>query len=90
MIFAVRITVYGLIQGVGFRDFTVRESTRLGVVGYVENLPEGSVKVVAEGVQDQVKSLITELKRGPRMALVSSIHVKEIQPTGKFTGFQTH
>ena len=45
----VKVLVYGVVQGVGFRYSTQREADRLGLVGHASNLSDGSVEVVAQG-----------------------------------------
>lgn len=65
--------VYGVVQGVGYRYFVYRIATSLGLSGYVKNLPDGSVEVVAQGDKGLVLDLIDDLKIGPRHA-----HVKRI------------
>jgi acylphosphatase len=60
-----RVHVQGMVQGVGFRYSTVREARRLGVSGYVRNLPDGSVEVVAEGEEERLGRLASWLQHGP-------------------------
>ncbi len=57
--------VTGTVQGVGFRAWTRNESLRLGLTGYVRNLPDGSVQVVASGDQTALDQLLALLKSGP-------------------------
>lgn len=65
--------VHGFVQGVGFRWFVEREAERRGLAGWVANLPDGTVEVVAEGPDDQLESLIAALEEGPPGALVSHV-----------------
>lgn len=67
--------VRGRVQGVGFRDATWREGRRLGLRGWVRNLLEGSVEVLAEGPKNALEQLETFLRVGPRMANVTGIDV---------------
>jgi acylphosphatase len=69
----VRYVVRGVVQGVGFRWFVLREAHRLDVRGWVSNLPDGSVEVVADGPADSLDELRQALKRGPRAAHVSDV-----------------
>ena len=48
-----QIVVKGIVQGVGFRYFVVREAEALGLAGWVRNLPDGRVELIAEGVESQ-------------------------------------
>lgn len=68
-----KFVVYGKVQGVGFRYFTWRVATKLGVVGWVKNLSEGSVLVIAKGEKEQIERLYELLQKGS-----SSSEVKQI------------
>ena len=67
----VRIT--GMVQGVGFRWFVRERARRLGLSGWVRNLPDGSVEVVASGDPGQLELLKGEIQRGPRGAAVDKL-----------------
>ena len=68
-----RFYVSGRVQGVGFRYFAESVASRLGVSGYVRNLPDGRVEVYAAGTAEQLASLAAELGCGPRMAWVDGV-----------------
>jgi acylphosphatase len=65
--------VSGRVQGVGFRWFVLRRASELGLVGWVANLPDGGVQVVAMGGEAALESLDEALRRGPRFAAVSRV-----------------
>ena len=67
------VRVTGVVQGVGFRWFVREKARRLGLSGWVRNLPDGSVEVVASGEQGQIDLLVGELKKGPEGAVVDHI-----------------
>ena len=73
-----RYLVRGRVQGVGFRWFVLREAGRLGLEGYVQNLPDGSVEVVARGAREAVLQLEGALARGPVAARVDGVEKAEI------------
>ncbi len=73
-----RIIVRGIVQGVGFRWFTRRHATKLGLGGFVKNMPDGSVLVEVEGEPSFVDMLIEELRKGPSHALVEEVIVEDI------------
>ena len=77
---SVRVQVYGIVQGVGFRYFTHQEASKLGLRGRATNLSDGSVEVLAEGDAHAVEKLIHWLQSGPRTASVDSIEVTELEP----------
>ncbi len=66
-----------MVQGVGFRFFAQRAATRLGITGYVKNLPDGRVEVYAIGQPPQLDALRNELQRGPRSASISKVADEE-------------
>jgi acylphosphatase len=65
--------VKGYVQGVGFRVFIRSAAWRLGVTGYVKNLADGTVKVVASGPKASLDSLLQQIWRGPAGADVQSV-----------------
>jgi DNA ligase D-like protein (predicted 3'-phosphoesterase) len=79
---AVRATVRGAVQGVGFRDATVRRARRDGVRGWVRNQNDGSVDVHAEGPSAAVDALVAFLRDGPRGAHVSSVEAETVKVEG--------
>jgi acylphosphatase len=74
----VRYLVRGVVQGVGFRWFVLREAHRLEVRGWVSNLPDGSVEVVAEGPSGSLAQLVQALARGPGAAEVSGVEKLDV------------
>jgi len=60
----VRVRIEGRVQGVFFRDFTRREATRLGLTGWVRNLPDGAVEALLEGGDQAVAAMLTWLETG--------------------------
>lgn len=82
MLVAMRALVHGRVQGVGYRDATVREALRLGVQGWVRNLADGGVQVHAEGEQAAVDALGAFLREGPRHAVVSGVEAQPVSVEG--------
>ena len=85
---AVHLFVSGLVQGVGFRDFTRREARRVGVVGWVRNLPDGRVEVWAEGPPSAIAAFVEQVRRGPRAARVTEVQEQPASPSGAWTDFE--
>jgi len=79
---AVRATVRGAVQGVGFREATVRAAGRFGALGWVRNADDGSVLVHAEGPDGAVGELLEFLEAGPRGARVAGVDVEEVKVEG--------
>ena len=74
----VRLT--GVVQGVGFRWFVREKARRLGLSGWVRNLADGSVEVVAAGEPGQIDLLMAELRQGPPGAIVERIQPESRAP----------
>ncbi len=65
--------ISGRVQGVGFRFFVERMANLLGVTGWVSNLPNGNVKVVAVGAPDKISDFLLTLREGPTLASVEDV-----------------
>jgi acylphosphatase len=72
-----RYFVSGMVQGVGYRFFATRLAERLGVTGWVKNLPDGRVEVYAIGPCEALTDFRSELERGPRGAMVEDVREEE-------------
>lgn len=68
-----RFLVHGRVQGVGYRWWTRREATRLGLTGTVRNLPDGTVEVTCSGTPDMLARFETALRRGPPLSSVEAV-----------------
>jgi acylphosphatase len=84
---AFQAIVQGRVQGVFYRDFTARNAVRLGLTGYVHNLPGGSVEIHAEGARKQLETLAELLKQGPPNARVDNLAVTWSEHTGRYHDF---
>jgi acylphosphatase len=69
------ITVFGRVQGVGFRYHTVSEAQSYKINGYVKNLYNGNVYIEAEGLKDNIETFIAWCKAGPPRAIINNIFV---------------
>jgi len=84
-----RYVIGGVVQGVGFRFFASRHGRRLGLLGWVRNLPDGQVEVVAEGDLARLAQLEAELARGPSLASVTSVRRSDLsEESGDLPSFE--
>ncbi len=81
------VVVYGRVQRVMFRDYAARKARRLGLVGEVKNLPDGTVRVVAEGVHPALEDLCARLKHGSLFSRVDRLTCTWRLPTGEYKSF---
>lgn len=79
--------VTGRVHGVGFRYFVVREAQAIGLVGWVANIADGSVRCVAEGPRDRLELLLDRLREGPPSSIVDGVSVAWMAATGSFGAF---
>lgn len=81
-------TVEGDVQGVGFRMFVQRKANDHNLTGWVRNLWNGQVEVLAEGSKEDLNQLLGELRIGPRSSFVVNVHVEWLPASGEFKYFQ--
>lgn len=82
-----RATIKGRVQGVAFRAFAEERAQACGVTGYVQNLGNGDVEVVAEGDRSLLDDFLADLKKGPVGARVRDVVVNWEGPRGEFRDF---
>jgi acylphosphatase len=70
------VLVSGKVQGVWFRESTRQEAERLGVGGWVRNLPDGRVEAVFTGSSAAVDELVAWCRRGPPNADIATVEAK--------------
>lgn len=83
-----RAVVRGDVQGVGFRYGVRRLAHELGLTGFAENAPDGSVRIEAEGSSEHLDQLEAFLRSGPRLATVTSVEAERLAATGEFKRFE--
>ncbi len=83
-----KITVKGIVQGVGYRWFADRAARKYDLKGYVANLPDGSVFLEVEGERGLIEDLIKDLRVGPRMSKIDDVIVEWGKPHYLFLGFK--
>ncbi len=83
----IEATVSGFVQGVFFRSYTRQKAQTLGIKGWVANLQDGTVKVVAEGSENKLKELEQFLHEGSPQARVSKVDVHWQEARLEFNDF---
>ncbi|MEX1248159.1 MAG: acylphosphatase [Anaerolineales bacterium] len=79
--------VEGRVQGVGFRYFVRQRAAALPITGWVRNLSDGRVEVLAEGQPADLESLLASLRQGPTGSLVTHVSVDWERAAGDFVDF---
>ncbi|PQD95673.1 acylphosphatase [Pradoshia eiseniae] len=81
------LIVSGLVQGVGFRYYTERIALSMQIKGWVRNLPDDTVEIVAQGTESALLAFIKEVKNSPGFSRVDDVKIHE-QPPENFTAFK--
>jgi acylphosphatase len=81
------VVIHGLVQGVNFRASTREEAERLGVGGWVRNLPDGNVQALIEGEKKKVEQLLAWCHKGPPGARVTKVEILWEPHTGEEKSF---
>ncbi|OGG50952.1 hypothetical protein A2763_02880 [Candidatus Kaiserbacteria bacterium RIFCSPHIGHO2_01_FULL_54_36] len=80
--------VSGKVQGVFYRDFIASHARDLALTGYVRNMSDSSVEIVAQGSRADLEKFLEHARRGPFLARVSNIEVEWQEPTGPYKAFE--
>lgn len=83
-----KIIVTGLVQGVGYRYFVIRQADNLSLTGYTQNLFTGEVLTEVEGEEALIHELIKQLKIGPMKSHVTNCFVEWSEYKNEFTRFE--
>ena len=84
----VHLLVSGRVQGVFYRQSAAAEARRLGLRGWVRNLPDGRVEAEAEGGRAALEALMSWCRRGPPEARVDQLTARWGEPRGDLAGFE--
>jgi|SRR5699024_5971822 len=80
--------IEGKVQGVGFRYFTKINAEEIGVVGWVQNLPDGRVEAIFEGPEDHIDELVDRCEKGPGASRIDDVDFEWEEPTAEFDRFK--
>ncbi len=87
---AIQIIVSGKVQGVFFRKHTCQKAKELGIKGFVANLKDGNVKIIAQGNDDKLTELVDWCRKGSPGAVVENVEVNEFGSHHHYSGFEIH
>lgn len=81
------VKVEGRVQGVGFRYFVLEKALQLALSGWVRNISNGNVEVLAEGGRAELEKLLSSLRMGPPSSFVSNVSSSWHAASNEFSGF---
>jgi acylphosphatase len=82
------VLISGRVQGVGFRYFAVSVAEKYDVMGFVKNVPGGKVEIVCQGEEDELKSFLEEVRKGPAFSVITNAVTREIPEHKKYNSFE--
>ena len=83
----IRVIITGRVQGVFFRMETQQAARRIGVTGWARNRSDGSVEAVFEGAPEKVEEMLAWCRKGPPLARVDDVAVRDADDQESFTDF---
>jgi acylphosphatase len=83
----VHVLISGRVQGVAYRFFAEKWANSLDVTGWVRNLHDGRVEVLAEGDRPNIDRFLERLRAGPRLAQLDDFEIRWDDYTGEFSAF---
>lgn len=90
MIRQIECVVSGKVHGVMYRDFARRKARHRNLTGLVENVPNGTVYVLAQGEEAELQSFIKDLEQGSIFSKVSSVQVSWTGISQVYPDFRIH
>jgi acylphosphatase len=85
-----KVKATGTVQGVGYRNATVRRAHALRITGWVANLPDGSVEALVQGPADEIDLMLEWMRRGPAAARVKELIAAEVRSERRYDRFEQH
>lgn len=79
--------VFGTVQGIGFRGFVKRKAESFFLKGFVQNMADSSVRIVAEGPEPNLQQLLRAISKSPFFERIKTIETKFEKAGGLFVGF---
>jgi acylphosphatase len=82
------LIISGDVIGVGYRSWMKREAVKLGLIGWVKNREDRAVEAVIQGEEEPIQSMIELCKKGPEVAWVEKVTIKEQPVDPNFVVFE--
>ncbi len=85
---AVHISVYGEVQGTGFRNWTKEQADKLNLSGWTRKASDGSIEIFSQGEEEKINDFVSICWDGPNMAFIDEVLVKDTNPDDSFSAFE--
>ncbi len=83
-----RVFISGFVQGVGFRQFILRQAQHLRLTGWVKNLPDNRIEIFFSGSKENIEEAISACRKGPFLADIKSVDVIWEETREEFKDFK--
>ena len=85
---AVHISVYGEVQGTGFRTWSKEQAEKLNLSGWTRKASDGSIEIFSQGEEEKINDFVSLCWDGPNMAFIDEVLVKDTNPDDSFSVFE--
>ena len=85
---AVHISVYGEVQGTGFRTWSKEQADKFSLSGWTRKASDGSIEIFSQGEEDKINDFVSICWDGPNMAFIDEVLVKDTNPDDSFSVFE--
>tara|TARA_Y100001936_G_scaffold27709_1_gene26009 strand:- start:65 stop:334 length:270 start_codon:yes stop_codon:yes gene_type:complete len=85
---AVHISVYGEVQGTGFRTWSKEQADKLSLSGWTRKASDGSIEIFSQGEEDKINDFVSICWDGPNMAFIDEVLVKDANPDDSISRFE--
>ena len=85
---AVHISVYGEVQGTGFRTWSKEQADKSSLSGWTRKASDGSIEIFSQGEEDKINDFVSICWDGPNMAFIDEVLVKDANPDDSISGFE--
>ena len=83
----VKLVLHGTVQGVFYREHAMSSARKLGIKGYVKNLPDGTVEVIGEGDDRKIAEFVRMCKKGSFKSIITKVDEAYETPAGEYETF---
>ena len=87
---ALHVSIFGSVQGVGFRRWMNESALKLSLTGWARNASDGSVEAFIQGTEDDVNNMLSNLWEGPNLADVEDVLTQDSQVDESLESFEIH
>ena len=85
---AVHISVYGEVQGTGFRTWSQKQADKFSLSGWIRKASDGSFEIFSQGNKDKIDDFVSKCWDGPNMAFIDEVLVKDVKSDDSISDFQ--